>query len=142
MTPDSIYPLFLKSQCNPLNMIEVFDCYDSRYGNIFYKGQLVATFYKQLYEEVLGKNSFVKTLKKQGCDVNKAQVVVYSLDTLRDYQHSMTTMDFELAIDYDYTQLLQSFVADWAPIQAAVQDAEKQSAYYQFIKLQALNSFT
>lgn len=132
-----VYQLYYPNESE--HVVEVFDCYDHRYGNIFFKGEFIAEFYKESYDEVLNNYKVVREMQKMGLDVEKAKVLVYYLEPLRDYESQMTVMDFELVVDYSYDELLTGFIADKANIDAAVQDYKKKNSWYQFIEVDKLD---
>jgi hypothetical protein len=136
--PKFIYELFYQNPDNA-SLIEVFNCYDSRYGKIFFNGKLIYHFYKESYDDVLETYKVVKSLKKAKINVAKTKTLIYDIESLRDFESTMTVFDAELAIDLSYEQLLQAMTQDKNSIEKAIEENEKQSKYYKFLKVQAFN---
>lgn len=143
MSLEYVYQLFLEKSLD--NIIEVFDCYDTRYGNIFYKGKLIQNFYKKSYTDSLQSYSVINKMKKMGLDLDQAQVVVYSLEQLRDYQDEIEeyaddndNLDFELVVDYDYPNLLHTFTVNLEDLTKIIDKAEARYSYYKFIEVSSL----
>jgi len=132
-----LFPEKINGKIDSDNIIEVFDCYDYRYGNIFYKGKLVYNFYKEMYTDALKDYELVAELQEKGLDIKKAEVIIYSLEDLRDYPGNFTTMDFECAIDYSYKELFKAFQTDLVEINNAIDESEKDR-YYKFIKVEKI----
>ena len=132
-----IYQLFLPNETSE-NIVEVFNCYDSRYGNIFFKGELIAHFYKEHYDEIVNKYSVVREMQKSGLDVDSAKVLVYDMEAMRDYQSYMSVIDFECAIEYEYEDLFKAFQTDLNNIQTVVADLESKERWFKFIRTQNL----
>lgn len=139
MTTQFIHELFLENQTG--DIIEVMNCYDGRYGNIYYKGELIDSFYKQGYEEVLGSYSFVKELEESGIDIEKAQVLIYDLEFLRDYQSDMTQFEPECASDYSYDELRDAMTNDLQAIKDSIKTEKTRYKFFKFIEIKGLNEF-
>lgn len=140
MNSQFVYQLFLEKSLD--NIIEVFDCYDSRYGSIYYKNQLIAEFYKKCYTDVLKSYSSINKMKKMGLDLDSAQVVAYNLEYLRDYQDEMEehenyndNLNFELVVDYDYPKILHTFTVNLDSLKKIINKAQTDSSYYEFIEI-------
>ena len=91
MNKQYIYELFKKEPLE--NIIEVFDCYDSQYGKIYYQGNLVSNFYKESYYDILKSHKVINIIKKMECNLNQAQIIIYTLEPLRDYQNELESLE-------------------------------------------------
>lgn len=139
MTIQSIHELFLTKQSN--DIIEVFNCYDYRYGNIFCNGELVYSFYKEMYTDVLESYFFIKDLEDNNIDIQNATVIIYNLEPLRDYVNNMTVFEPEIAGDYSYEELRDNINTDLVAIEQAITTEKKNSKYFQFTTVQPLSDF-
>lgn len=132
-----IYKLFSQEESD--NIIEVFNWYDGRYGNIFYQGKEIAQFYKEVYTEYLSDYKMIKKLEKNGVDIENTKVIIYDLENLRKYQYSMTVFDAETGIDEKYSDLFDQMKTDLSAIKQAILQEEKEHTYYKFISFTTLD---
>lgn len=139
MTTQFIHELFLKNQSG--DIIEIMNCYDGQYGNIYYNGELIDSFYKQGYDKILGSYKFVKKLKKLGIDVEKAQFLIYNLEFLSKYQGNMTQFNSEYAIDYSYDELRDAMTNDLQAITNSINTEKTRYNFFKFIKIKTLKEF-
>lgn len=139
MSTQSIHELFLTKQSN--DIIEVFNCYDYRYGNIFCNGELVYSFYKEMYTDILESYSFIKDLEDNNIDIQNATVILYDLEHLRDYASNMTVFEPEIASDYSYEELRDNINTDLVAIEQAIITEKKNNKYFKFITVQPLSDF-